>query len=67
MVETLIQILSELKNMRIDINELIQGQQNLEAGQKRMKAQQTFGAGLDRVENGVQTFFETVRLPLKPI
>ena len=75
MEETLKQILSELKNMRIDINELKQGQQNLEsgqkvlevgqqnleAGQKRLEAQQqTLEAGLDRVENGIQNLQENL-------
>jgi len=59
--ETLKQILSELKNMRIDINDLKQGQQNLEAGQKRIEVQQqTLEAGLDRVENGIQTLQENL-------
>lgn len=61
MEETLIQILSELKHMRIDINELKQGQQNLEAGQKRLEAQQqTLEAGLERVENGMQNLQENL-------
>ena len=61
MEETLKQILSELKNMRIDINDLKQGQQNLEAGQKRIEVQQqTLETGLDRVENGIQTLQENL-------
>jgi hemerythrin-like domain-containing protein len=36
--DTLIQILSELKNMRSDINDIKKGQQNLEAGLERVEA-----------------------------
>lgn len=38
MEDTLIQILSELKNMRSDINDIKKGQQNLEAGLERVEA-----------------------------
>lgn len=55
MEETLKQILSELKNMRIDINELKQGQQNLESGQKVLEVgQQHLEAGQKVLEVGQQ-------------
>jgi len=53
--ETLIQILSELKNIRIDINDLKQGQQNLESGQKVLEVgQQNLESGQKVLEVGQQ-------------
>ena len=63
MEETLIQILSELKNMRIDINELKKGQQKLESGQRLLEVgQQKLEAGQKVLEVGQQNLEAGQRL-----
>jgi len=53
--ETLMRILSELKHVRNDINDLKQGQENLETGQKRLEeGQQNLESGQKVLEVSLQ-------------